>query len=247
MNQAESRIQPNLQLPPAAVDFIEAVVRLRPRIAVFDCDGTLWQGDSGEQFLYWELSHGLLPEGVARSIQSRYRDYRAGKVSEEAMCGEMVTIHDGLSTADLRRAAREFFQEKFAAVLFPDMRELVSRLHREGCEIWAVSSTNDWVVAAGTDYFGIPEERILAVCVHCDNGIATSRLRRVPTDEDKAVAIREVIGRPVEAAFGNSVHDAAMLALATHGFAINPNPDLQQMAKLRGWAVYFPDGTAHGG
>jgi phosphoserine phosphatase len=63
---------------------------------------------------------------------------------------------------------------------------------------------------------------------------------RVPTDELKAAAIREVIGRAPDAVFGNSLHDAAMLELARHPFAINPNPDLESLARERGWTVYQP-------
>lgn len=225
---------------PAAAEFVASVVRRRPRIAVFDCDGTLWAGDSGEEFLYWEVKHGILPDAVAQWILPRYRDYKSGKVSEEAICGEMVTIHEGQNIAALQQAAGEFFAERFAGAIFPEMLELVNRLHDDGCVIWAVSSTNEWVVRAGVRSFGIAEERILAACVHCENEVATGRLWRVPTDEDKAVAIREVIAQPVDAVFGNSMHDAAMLELARDAFAINPNPDLHEIARQRDWRIYFP-------
>src|SRR3974390_2952060 len=98
-----------MELTPAAAEFVESVLRLKPQLAVFDCDGTLWAGDSGAGFLYWALEHQLLPEPVAQWIAPRYRDYLAGKVSEEDICGEMVTIHDGLREPDLVRAAEEFF------------------------------------------------------------------------------------------------------------------------------------------
>ena len=62
----------------------------------------------------------------------------------------------------------------------------------------------------------------------------------MPTDELKAVAIREVIGKPMEAVFGNSIHDQAMLEMAKHPFCVNPNPDLEQVARERGWTVYSP-------
>ena len=32
-----------------------------------------------------------------------------------------------------------------------------------------------------------------------------------------------------------------MLSLARNAFAVNPNPDLQELAEERGWAVYWPD------
>ncbi len=225
---------------PTAVSFVESVLRLQPRVAVFDCDGTLWAGDAGEEFLYWEIQRGLLPEPVVRWIQPRYRDYKDGLVSEEAMCGEMVTIHEGLRASELFSAAEEFFQEKFAGAIFPEMLEVTRRLGEAGCRLWAVSSTNEWVVRAGTRRFGIPDEHILAACVYCESGIASGRLWRVPTDDDKAVAIREVVADKVDAAFGNSGHDEAMLALARHAFAINPNPELQKTAEERGWTIYFP-------
>jgi phosphoserine phosphatase len=90
-------------------------------------------------------------------------------------------------------------------------------------------------------HFGIQPEHIIAACVHCVAGRATDRLLRVPTDEGKAVAVREVIGDTIDAVFGNSVHDAAMLELAAHPFAVNPNPDLEKLATQRRWTIYRPD------
>jgi phosphoserine phosphatase len=35
-----------------------------------------------------------------------------------------------------------------------------------------------------------------------------------------------------------------MLATAKHAFAVNPNPDLAELAAKRGWTIYYPDGMA---
>ncbi len=228
-------------LSNTAEEFIATVLRQRPRLAVFDCDGTLWRDDSGEQFFYWEIERGLLPPDVVRWARPRYEDYKAGRVDEETMCGEMVTIHKGLSCELLDRAAAEFFAERLVSVVFPEMKELTRRLCEQGCELWAVSSTNDWVVRAAAPEFGIPTERVLAACVATENGCATDRLLRVPTDELKAKAIREMLPRMPDAAFGNSIHDLNMLELAQRAFAVNPNPDLERVARERGWRIYQPN------
>lgn len=230
-----------------ASQFIGTVVELRPEVAVFDCDGTLWSGDAGRDFFYWEIEQGIVSREVAEALLERYHLYELGEVGEEPMCGEMVTMHRGLPIDQLQAAAAEFFEEVVAPRIFFEMEELTHRLADQGCELWAVSSTNDWVVGAGVARFGIPRERVLAACVHCEDGHATDRLIRVPTDELKAVAIRETIGKPVNGAFGNSVHDQAMLEIATHPFCINPNPDLQNIAKERGWPIYWPNGTRSAG
>ena len=226
-----------------AAEFVESVVRLQPRIAAFDCDGTLWSGDAGEGFFTWELDQGLLSDEIARWARPRYADYRAGKVDEEVMCGEMVTMHRGLNEAEVQRAANRYFDEKFVKNIFPELRDLVQRLQQSGCDVWAVSSTNEWVIRAGMKYCGIPENRILAAAVEIENGIITDRLVRVPTGPGKPKAIQKEIRKVLDVAFGNSRWDAEMLKLARHGFAVNPNPDLEQTARANGWKVYFPDGV----
>jgi phosphoserine phosphatase len=220
--------------------FIQSVLALQPRLAVFDCDGTLWSGDGGQDFFYWEIAHKLIPENVARWALPRYADYREGKVEEGQMCGEMVTIHAGLPVIVIESAAERFFVEVLEPRIFLDIRGLTEQLAAAGCELWAISSTNEWVIASGARRFGIPRERVIAASVHVDNGFATDRLRRVPTDEEKAVAIREQIARQPDVVFGNSMHDAAMLDLARQSFVINPNPDLEKLAKRKGWPIYRP-------
>ena len=53
----------------------------------------------------------------------------------------------------------------------------------------------------------------------------------------------EVIKKPVDVCFGNSIHDADMLEIARHAFAVNPNPDLEKIAAEKSWQIYWPSGT----
>ena len=82
---------------------------------------------------------------------------------------------------------------------------------------------------------------MLAACVRVQDGLITSDLIDVPTDEGKAASLRRV-GIPAPGAvFGNSIHDAAMLEMAGHAFPVNPTPALAEMAAQRGWAVFYPE------
>ena len=213
---------------PTPAEFVDSVLSLQPRLAVFDCDGTLWAGDAGEGFFDWELTRGVVSDDIVRWARPRYADYKAGKVSEDQMCGEMVTMHRGLAESDVLRAAKQYFDENFVSQIFPEMQELIRRLQDSGGDVWAVSSTNEWVIRAAMKHFGIDEKKILASSVEVENGRITDQLIRVPSGEGKPQAIREVIGKIPDAAFGNSRWDAAMLAMAQHGFAVNPNPDLEK-------------------
>jgi HAD superfamily phosphoserine phosphatase-like hydrolase len=229
------------QLSQKATDFIDSVLRLTPGFAAFDCDGTLWSGDAGERFFDWEMRRGMVSDETVRWARARYVEYLAGKVSEDDMCAEMVTMNRGLSEADLQRAAAEFFEETITKQIFPELQNLVRRLLDAGCDVWAVSSTNEWVIRAAMKHFGISENKVLAATVRIDNGVITDQVTQLPSGEGKPRAIRKVVQRDPDAAFGNSRWDADMLKIARHGFAVNPNPDLEKAAQQQGWPVYWPD------
>jgi phosphoserine phosphatase len=220
------------------------VLRLKPKAAVFDCDGTLWDGDAGLGFLNWSLEQGIVSRSTSDWIDTRHRAYRNGDVSEVQICGEMVQIYAGLRDDELRDAAARYFEEFIKPQIFPEIKALVEELRAAGTQLWAVSSTNKWIILEGVRPFGIAPERVLAAEVAVVDGVITSQLVDVPTDEGKAVTLKRVgLNRP-DAVFGNSIHDLAMLEMAAHAFPINPTPGLAEAAARHGWSYFRPQ-SAH--
>jgi phosphoserine phosphatase len=221
-------------------EFHTAVHELSPSVAVFDCDGTLWSGDAGSSFMNWTIETGLISREAMDWIDARYRGYKRGDVSELEICGEMVQLYQGLREDEMRRAAKVFFEDRIERNIFPEMLALVEELRGKGVEIWAVSSTCDWVIEEGMKRFGIGAERVLAACVQTKDGVVTDVIRDVPTDAGKVTALARVRVTAPDAVFGNSVHDAAMLAIARRAFPVNPTPALVERSAQEGWPVYYP-------
>lgn len=230
-----------LSIRPLSTEQLYAAVHaLDPKIAVFDCDGTLWSGDAGSGFMTWTIETGLVSREAADWIDARYRAYHRNEVSEIAICGEMVQLYQGLREDELRRAARDFFAQKIERHIFPEMLELIRDLRSGGTDIWAVSSTNDWVIEEGVRRFGIPVNRVLSARVEVKNGIITDVLTDVPTDEGKVASLHRAGITAPDAVFGNSIHDAAMLAIARRAFPVNPAPALLERSAQENWPVYYP-------
>ena len=224
----------------SAAEFERLVLELEPRVAVFDCDGTIWGGDAGYGFMVWSIEQGLVSRAMSDWIDTRHRAYMAGTVSELAICGEMTQMYAGLREAELRKAAAEFFAEHVQHRIFAEIAGLLERLRERGVELWAVSSTNKWVISEGVRRFGIPEERVLAAEVRVESGLLTADLIDVPTDEGKAASLRRVgVERP-DAVFGNSIHDLAMLEIGRGAFPVNPSPALLTAAEERRWGFFRP-------
>src|SRR5436305_14152230 len=94
-----------------AQSFIQSVLALAPKSAAFDCDGTIWDADSGMGFFYWLLDHHMVSREMEARARPRYDDYLAGRVEEKTMCGEMVQICRGLRVDAVREAAAAYFRE----------------------------------------------------------------------------------------------------------------------------------------
>ena len=231
-------------------DFHARVHSLNPQIAVFDCDGTLWSGDAGSAFMHWSIDTKLISLDQIAWIKERYEGYKHGTVSEYDICGDMTTVYRGLAVDRLRTAAAQFFRDYIEPNIFPELAVLITELQHNGCDIWAVSSTNTWVIEEGISRFSIPASHVLAARAEIDpNGFITDKLIHVPTDEDKVEALRRVgiTGDSApDAVFGNSIHDAAMLSIARTqnniqgAFPVNPSTDLLNRAATEGWPVYYP-------
>ncbi len=235
----------NAVKPYTPEEFHAAVLAVEPRTAVFDCDGTLWGPDAGLGFMLWSLEHGMVSAERRAAIEERYRLYEAGQVDEAAMCGEMVQLYAGLPEILLEEAAHAYVQARIMPTIFPAMAILVHALRKAGTELWAVSSTSRWVIEAGVGANGrsgflIPRERILAVEVAVEDGMITDLLLAVPTDEAKAEALVKAGLASPDAVFGNSIHDAAMLAIARHAFPVNANAGLLPIAAEQGWRCFKP-------
>jgi phosphoserine phosphatase len=190
--------------------------------------------------MVWSIDQGLVSRSSSDWMDTRYRAYVAGKVDEATICGEMVQIYAGLHEQELRAAASRYFSEHVRPHIFSEVAALVDTLRKSNVELWAVSSTNKWVVSEGVRDFGIPEERVLAAEVKVVDGVISGDLVDVPTGPAKAAALRRVGLPHPDAVFGNSLHDLAMLEIAAHPFPVNPSSALLEECAKRGWGYFRP-------
>jgi phosphoserine phosphatase len=198
-------------------------------LAVFDCDGTVIQGDIGESMFYRQIEHfafrvspaELWPdhperlelaraysalattpaarrrnhtafEPFARLLLSRYFDQLAeGKIAKA--CAEIVQLFAGFTLAEVRSFAEETFNEelrmpmgkvKLGGQALPrgvrflqESVELIRALRDHGVDILAISGSNKWSVEPVFAALDLPQESVLGIDLHEENGTLTARAK----------------------------------------------------------------------
>ena len=211
------------------------------KVVVFDADGTLWRGDVGEAHLRHldpcgqngdeanaEEPHLIYAKACEEDIEYGYR-----------LGTQLLAPRSELEVLRSCEDAWGHHRSETFAYVQPILDEIRSL----GGECWVVSASHRWIIEVAVKDFGIPSDRVIAGDLWCDSGHLTERVKEpFPNGPGKAAAIHQRIGVKPRIAFGNSMHDVAMMECASTGVVLwdksSRHAPLITLAKARGWFVY---------
>ena len=161
----------------AAEEFLQSVLTTRarawrPLIAMARCG----RATPGSVFSTGNCKAGrFCPRGPGcRPCASAMPPINAARWTRPPCAAKWSPCTAAFPRRTLMAAATAFFDAVLCAADFSrDARTGAADLQQNGCEVWAVSSSNEWVIRAGMKHFGIPENRILAAKVEVEAGVAT--------------------------------------------------------------------------
>jgi len=235
------------------VDRILSAARAQPGgVVATDADGTLWDGDVGEDLFHAFIErgrveapaleamkreahlHGLSDAGTGADVARRiYAAYTEDRFPEETILEMMVWCFAGWTRAEVDTFAREVIAGGgLDARLHGEVLRALDRVRAEGVDTVLVSASPVAVVAAGGARLGFDLARIVAAHPRFEGDVMLAAADRpIPYAGGKVVRLREHVGqRPLYAAFGDNAFDVAMLAEARVGVAVRPKPRLRARA-----------------
>jgi HAD superfamily hydrolase (TIGR01490 family) len=213
--------------------------------AFFDVDNTMVQGASIVHF-----ARGLAARKYFRSAdlvdiawkQVKFRitgkenstDMATGK--EKAL--EFIA---GRSTAELAALGEEIYDEIIADKIWPGTRALAQMHLDAGQQVWLVTATPVELAQVIAKRLGLTGA--LGTVAESVDGQFTGRLvgdilhGLGKAHAVRALAIREGLNLKRCTAYSDSHNDVPMLSLTGTAVAINPDSDLREVAKARGWEI----------
>jgi phosphoserine phosphatase len=233
---------------------IEALASAQPGgVVATDADGTLWQGDVGEDLFHAFLEHGrvepaaleamrreahgsgLSDAGPGAEVARRlYEAYVAGGYSEESICEVMTWCFAGWTRGEVDAFAREVARTRaIASRLHREVTRVLEHLRAAGIETFLVSASPFAIVREAAALVGFAAEQIVAAHPRYKGEVMLAQAERpIPYGEGKVARLRERVGptRILYAALGDNAFDVALLASARTGVAVRPKPRLRERA-----------------
>ena len=201
---------------------------------MFDADGTLWEGDCGED-LFRALSTSGLIAGQ-ETLEAAIQKYRVLEGQDTTLAyGWIVQQMAGVLVQEVEKTSSELMTDFVAEEGFPPMLELARAFEDSGWQTWIVSASASVVVRAGARVAGLDPSRVLAVELDIREETYQSELLQVPNLEGKPEAIR-LAGLQPDFAAGNSVNDIPMLRMASElALCVNPCDTLYEESVAQNW------------
>jgi HAD superfamily hydrolase (TIGR01490 family) len=215
-------------------------------LALFDLDGTLLPIDSDHAWGEYMIALGWVDAATFRSGNDAfYAQYQAGALDIDAYI-DFATAPLRAQDAAARAAAHErFMREVIAPATRPAARELVEAHRARGDLLALVTSTSDFITAPIAAAFAV-DALIATRLERAADGTPTGRIAGVPAfREGKVLRVGQWLaasgadwaGFSRISVYSDSVNDLALLEKATDPVATNPSPELEAIARARGWRV----------
>jgi HAD superfamily hydrolase (TIGR01490 family) len=216
------------------------------RLALFDLDHTLLDGDSDELWCSFLVRRGLLERASfeARNRQLQFR-YRAGVVGVQEFCEFYLSTLAGRSPDEWQAEREAFVHREIAPRIAARARELVEQHRALGDELILTTATNRYITELTAAHLGIAHLIATEFELGID-GRFTGRTAGVPNmREGKVTRLRawlaergladETLRRAVF--YSDSANDLPLLHAVGSAVAVSPDAALREAALAAGWPI----------
>ena len=213
------------------------------KLALFDLDNTLLDGDSDHQWAQFLIEEGVLhaAEYHARN-EWFYERYKDGTLDIHEFLDFQLAPIANRPRSQLDAWHQQFMQRKIRPIILPRAAELIAR--HAGDLTAIVTATNRFITAPIADELGV--EHLLATDIEESvDGTFSGKPRGTPTfREGKIRRVDEWLGaRGTRLAdyeswfYSDSLNDLPLLERVDHPVAVDPDRTLRAKAAERGWEI----------
>jgi len=211
-------------------------------LALFDLDNTLLAGDSDYLWGCFLVGKGLVDRQLYEQANDRfYREYAEGRLDIHEFLNFALQPLAEIDTETLRSLHREFMETSIHPIMNAAGRERIDQHRRRGDHPVIITATNSFVTGPIAEAFGVPD--LIATEPERIGGRYTGRVAGTPCFQhgkiERLHAWLQTSGLDMEQSwfFSDSHNDLPLLQAVSHPVAVDPDPQLREIAEQRGWQI----------
>lgn len=212
------------------------------RVALFDLDNTLLDGDSDHAWGDFLAERGLVDAKAHKSANDEfYRQYQAGTLDIMEYLEFSFHFLTQHPVEQLHAWRSEFVEQKIKPMILPKGQTLVKRHQEQGDLCVIITATNDFVTTPIAPLFGI--DHLIAVRAEQTESGYTGKVAGIPSYQEGKVTrfeawLKEQGITPTQTVFySDSQTDLPLLEYADMAIATNPNESLKRIAEEKVWPI----------
>jgi HAD superfamily hydrolase (TIGR01490 family) len=213
--------------------------------AFFDVDNTMMMGASIFHFARGLAARKFFDTSDLAAFAWQQLKFRVGgRETREGMRSSRdsaLSFVAGRPVADLVALGEEIYDELIADRIWPGTRALANMHLDAGQRVWLVTATPVELALIIARRLGLTGA--LGTVAESENGVYTGRLMGevlhgpAKAHAVRALAAREGLNLRRCTAYSDSVNDVPMLSVVGTAVAVNPDSDLRDVARRRGWEI----------
>ena len=212
------------------------------KLALFDLDNTLLDGDSDYAWAQFLIEEGVLhPDEYHAKNEWFYERYKDGTLDIHEFLDFQLAPLAKRPRAQLDAWHSDFMRRKVRPMILPRAPELIAR-HADALTA-IVTATNRFITEPIARELGVAA--IIATDIEEVDGMFTGKPRGTPTfREGKIARVNEWLasrGHRLEDFeswfYSDSLNDLPLLERVTHPVAVDPDATLRAHATERGWQI----------
>jgi HAD superfamily hydrolase (TIGR01490 family) len=217
------------------------------KLALFDLDGTLLEGDTDALWCAFLIDEGVLDRAA---FEARNRDviarYEAGAIEPAEFCAFYASTLAGRTAASWAPLRARFVEQRIALRIGAPARALVARHRDAGDRVVLTTATNRFLTEPIAGLLGIAGDDLVATELEAVDGVFTGRTEGELNMRDGKVSRlrrwlreRRIDERAMDGAtfYSDSANDLPLLRAVGQAVAVDPDERLRREAMQAGWPI----------
>lgn len=213
---------------------------MKTKLAIFDLDETLIQGDSTRLWTQYLWQYQIIRDASFLEADKKMMEqYQAGCLDMREYLQSSLKSIEGISVGQIDLWVKDFIERQISSIVYPEAVQTIINYRAQGIPIIIISATVSFIVKRIAEIFDA--KLAIGIDIQQKNGCYTNQVEGIPSFKKGKVQRlcqwldSQGIENPYIYFYTDSANDLPLCMFADEVFVVNADSRLQEIANIQNW------------